>query len=70
MSGRLIIAAGDISSSIVLAKRFRGKRAKEIYRCGKGILLTGSIVKPLGFAAIQIPAELTTGVVYTAAGQT
>jgi len=69
MNSRLIIAAGDISSSPVLGKRFRGKTAKEIYRCGKGILLTGSFAKPLGFAAAQIPAELTKGVVYSAVGQ-
>lgn len=48
MSSILIIAAGDISSSPVLAKRFRGKTAKELYRCGKGILLTGSLAKPVG----------------------
>ena len=69
MNSRLIIAAGDISSSPVLARRFRGKTAKEIYRCGKGILLTGSFAKPVGFAAAQIPGEFTKGVVYTAVGQ-
>ncbi len=35
MSSRLIIAAGDISTSPVLARRFRGKAAKEIYRCSR-----------------------------------
>ena len=69
MSSRLIIAAGDISSSPVLAKRFRGKTAKELYRCGKGILFTGSVAKPLGFAVAQVPGELTRGVVYSAVGQ-
>ena len=69
MSSRLIIAAGDISSSPVLARRFRGKAAKEVYRCGKGILLTGSVAKPIGYAAATIPTELTKGVVYTAVGQ-
>ena len=69
MSFIVIIAAADISSSPVLAKRFRGKTAKEVYRCGKGILLTGSIAKPLGFAVAQVPGELTRGVVYTAVGQ-
>ena len=69
MNSRLIIAAGDISSSPILLKRFRGKRAKELYRCCKGMLLTGSVAKPLGFAAAQIPGELTKGVVYTAIGQ-
>ena len=69
MNSRLILAAGDISSSPVLLKRFRGKTAKEVYRCGKGIVLTGSVAKPLGFAVAQIPGELTKGVVYTAVGQ-
>nr|YP_010516870.1 hypothetical protein ON958_pgp048 [Haslea pseudostrearia]UXN44652.1 hypothetical protein [Haslea pseudostrearia] len=69
MNSRLIIAAGDISSSPILLKWFRGKTAKEIYRCGKGVLFTGSVAKPLGFAAIQVPRELTKGVVYTAIGQ-
>lgn len=65
MSIRYIIAAGDISSSPVLAKRFRGKVAKEIYRCAKGIVLTGSVTKPVGFAVIQIPGEMTKGFVYS-----
>lgn len=69
MNSRLIIAAGDIGSSPVLAKRFRGKTAKELYRCGKGILFTGSVAKPLAFAVAQVPAELTRGVIYTAVGQ-
>jgi len=69
MNSRLIIAAGDISSSPVLARRFRGKTAKEIYRCGKGIVLTGSIAKPVGFAVATIPAEFSKGIIYTAVGQ-
>ncbi len=69
MSSRLIIAAGDISSSPVLGRRFRGKAAKEVYRCSKGILITGSFAKPIGFAIANVPAELTKGVVYTAVGQ-
>ena len=66
---RLIIAAGDITSSPVFFGRFRGKTAKEIYRCVKGVFMTGSVAKPLGFAAAQIPAELSKGVIYTAVGQ-
>ena len=66
---RLIIAAGGITSSPVFARRFRGKPAKEVYRCIKGIALTGSVTKPLGFAAAQIPAEMSKGVIYTAVGQ-
>ena len=69
MGSRVIIAAGDISSSPVLARHFRGKTAKELDRCGKGVILTGSITKLATFAAAQVPAELTKGVVYTAIGQ-
>lgn len=69
MSSRLIIAASDISSPPVLARKFRGKTAKEIYRCSKGILLTGSVAKPIGYPVATIPTELSKGVVYTAAGQ-
>ena len=69
MSSRLIIAAADISSSPVLAKRFRGKTAKEIYRCGKGIVLAGSISKPLGLAITTVPREMSKGFIYTAVGQ-
>ena len=69
MNSRLIIAAGDISSSPVLAQKFRGKTAKEIYRCGKGIILIGSISKPLGFAVAAVPREMSKGFIYTAVGQ-
>ena len=69
MSSRLIIAVADISNFLVLAKRFRGKTAKQLYWCGKSILLTGSVDKPLGFAVAQVPAELTKSVIYTALGQ-
>ena len=69
MISRLIVAAGDISSSPVLARRFRGKTAKEIYRCTKGIVLTGSFAKPIAFAIANVPTELTKGIVYTAVGQ-
>jgi len=69
MNSRLIIAAGDITSSPVLFKRLRGKTAKEIYRCGKGIVLTGSISKPVAVAALQVPGELTKGFISTAVGQ-
>lgn len=69
MSSRLILASGDISSSPILFKRFRGKAAKEIYHCGKGIVLTGSVTKLLGFAVIQITGELTKGVIYSAVGE-
>lgn len=69
MSSKLIIAAGDISSSPVLAQKFRGKTAREIYRCGKGIFLTRSISKPLGFAVVTVPREMSEGSICTAVGQ-
>ena len=68
-NSKLIITAGDISSSPVLGKRFRGKTIKEVYWCGKGILVTGSVAKPLAVAAGQVPAEFTKWVVYTAVDQ-
>ena len=68
MTSRLIIAAGDISSSSVLARKFRGKTAKEIYRCGKGVVMTGSFAKPIGYAVATIPAELGKGFIHTAVG--
>ena len=76
MSMRIIIAASDVSASPVLARKFRGKTAKEIYRCGKGktakeiyrcgkgIIMTGSVIKPVVFAISTIPEEFTKGVVY------
>ena len=69
MNSRLIIASDDISSSPILARRFRGKAGKEIYRCGKGMVLTGSVSKPIGFAVSTIPVELSKGIVYSAVGQ-
>lgn len=69
MSKMLVLAATDISSSPVLFKKFRGKTAKEIYRCGKGIALTGSFAKPVALAAATIPAELGKGFLYSAVGQ-
>ena len=33
MNSKFIIAAGEISSSPVLGRRFRGKTAKEVYPC-------------------------------------
>jgi len=68
MNSRLIITAGDISSSTVLLKQFRGKTAKEVSRCGKERILTGSVSKLFAVAVLQVPKELTKGFVYTAVG--
>lgn len=62
------IAAGDIESTAVFGRKFRGKIAKEVYRCGKGILFTRSVVKPVGYAVSTIPRELTKGFVYSTLG--
>ena len=48
-----------MSSSPVLARKFRGKTAKEIYRCSKGILLTGSVAKSIEYSIATIPTELS-----------
>ena len=69
MNSNLIIESDNISSSPVLARKFRGKIAKEVYRCTKGMLLTGSVAKPIGFAVSAIPAEFSKGIVHTAVGQ-
>jgi hypothetical protein len=68
MSPRLILAAGDISSSPILFRQYRGKTAKEIYRCGKRVAFSGSIAKPLAYAVASIPAELSKGVIYIVVG--
>lgn len=68
MSPRLIAAATDISSSPVLARRFRGKTAKKIYRCEKGMVVSGSIIKPVGFAIATIPAEMSKEFIYSTIG--
>ena len=68
LTGKYIIAAGDISSSPVLLKRFRGKAAKEIYRCGKAFVVTGSFSKPVIQGLATIPAELGKGYLYSAVG--
>lgn len=47
INSKLIIAVGDISRSRVVGRKFRDKIMKEISRCGKGIALTGSVVKPI-----------------------
>ncbi len=60
------MAAGDIASTPKFARRFRGKLAKETYRCGKGIFFTRSVVKPVAYAVSTVPAELSKGFVYSA----
>jgi hypothetical protein len=68
MNARLVLAAGDILSSPVFCKRYRGKAAKEIYRCGKGIAFTGSLGKPIAYVLISVPRETYRSVTFTAVG--
>ena len=68
MRSRLVIPSAETSSSPILAPKLRGKLAKEVYRCGKGMLVSGSLIKPIGYAVSSIPAELATGYVYSAVG--
>ena len=63
-----LIAATDISSSPKIFKKFRGKAAKEVYRCVKGFACTGSLRKPLIFATGQLSKEFTTGFVVSCGG--
>lgn len=58
---RYILAASNITAQPVLTKKFRGKIAKDTYRCGKGILLIGSIPKPIALAIGNFTGEMTKG---------
>lgn len=55
-------------NSPVLAKKFRGKPAKEVYRFVKGVWVTGSILKPMSAALSTITGEMTQGFIYSSAG--
>jgi len=48
--------------------KFRGKPAKEVYRCCKGIIISRSFKGPITYAAGQIGKEFTNGVVANAGG--
>lgn len=63
-----ILASTDISSHHKVLGRYRGKVAKGIYRCGKGVLITGGLKGPLSFAVTELTLELSTGFVKGAAG--
>lgn len=64
-----LIASSDIVSSLVIGHIFKGKVVKEVYRCNKVGVLTGSVTKPSGFVVSTIPTELSKGIVYTVVGQ-
>ena len=66
---RPILASGDINSSPILAKRFRGKFAKEVYRYTKKIVMSHSLVKPVVYVILTILGKMTKGVISSAVGQ-
>ena len=70
MRPRLIFVSDDITTttSPVLMGKLRGKGAREIYRCCKGIVLSGSMVKPICFALTNIPLEFSKGIIYSSVG--
>ena len=59
---RYILAFDDLEKPKLFA-RYRGKTAKEIYRCVKGMACTKSLVGPATYAVGSIPKELSTGFV-------
>jgi hypothetical protein len=65
---RYIIAAGDITARPKIFKHFRGKVAKECYRCCKGICITRQLIGPVGFAVARIPNEYAKGYIYSGIG--
>jgi hypothetical protein len=66
---RFLIAGGDIVAFPKFARPFRGKIAKECYRCAKGVVVTRSISGPAAFAIAKIPAEMSKGFIYSAFAQ-
>lgn len=65
---KYLVAATDLSSRPKLLASFRGKTAKEVYRCGKGIVMTSSFQGPLMFAGKQLAVEVTSGYVASTIG--
>lgn len=63
-----LIAATDITGRNKPFARFRGKTAKEIYRCGKGIICTRSVIGPMIHAGGELAIEVSKGFVAGAAG--
>jgi len=64
---RLPNVSEDMTTPILMSK-FRGKPAKEFYRCCKGMAITGTLYKPIMFALGNVPLELTKGIVYSSIG--
>lgn len=53
----------DITARNKPFARFRGKTAKEIYRCAKGIICTKNLIGPVARAGGQLAIEVSKGVV-------
>lgn len=64
---RFIVAATDKTEPDKAFAPYRGKCAKEVYRCVKGIFITRKILKPILFAGAQIVTEVPKGAVTAAA---
>nr|QUS63959.1 hypothetical protein [Haslea silbo] len=57
---RTILAFDDLNKPKILA-RYRGKAAKEVYRCSKGIFMTKSLIGPISYATAQVPGAMFKG---------
>ncbi len=55
----------DLVTTAALSRCLRGKVSKEIYRCTKAIVLTGSVKKPMIYTLSRIPTQMHNGVFYT-----
>ena len=55
----------DLVTTSALCKCLRGKVSKELYRCTKAIVLTGSVKKPVVYTLSRIPTQMHNGVFYT-----
>ena len=55
----------DLVTTSALSKCLRGKVSKEIYRCTKAIVLTGSVKKPVAYTLSRIPTQMHHGFFYS-----
>jgi hypothetical protein len=69
-NSKYIIAATDITAQRKPFARFRGKTVKEIYRFGKGVVISRSVTGPAVFALSTIPKELSAGFVKSTIAET
>ena len=57
---RTILAFDDLDKPKLFAL-YRGKAAKEVYRCGKGIFMTKNLIGPISYATSQVPKVMFKG---------